>query len=550
MAGSIEGDVFGRRQDAISQNLRECPEYRDDTARAIRQHTNSNDDNISYYMTTPPLLPFVGRQRELGLLDEEHGTPGARLIVLYGRRRVGKTHLIQQWMATHKVRSLYWVADPTSATDQLRSFSQAVFTFEHGDTPPSDFTYGDWRVVLQRLARLAEHERIVVAIDEFTYLMEVTSGIAGIFQNAWDQWLRHSQLILILSGSHLGLMTRGALSYGAPLYGRATALLHLPPLPLSALSAFFPSYQIDERVAVYAMLGGIPAYWERLDRSASLSDNIRTAVLGGRALLMDEPRLLLKDFLSEIHNYVGILRAIADGEHAHTAIAKRVGLKDAHLSQFMRNLEATGYVERRTSVTAAPTSKLGRYHITDPFLRFYFRFLSRRQPQLAQGIRDSAVAELRQHLVDFIGTHTWEELCRAWTLQATVHDRLPGPVDQVGSAWTRQVQIDVAAINRDEHVLLLGECKWLHKPAEAEVLTALRDKVAAVLPAEGAWKVHLLGFSRQGWTDEARRLARAWARTPIEGERWSSIGIKLLDLGDVDRDLATWEQPGRSRSAS
>ena len=492
-------------------------------------------------MSTPPLLPIVGRQRELELLDDEHNASGARLIILYGRRRVGKTHLIQQWMATHKVRSLYWVADPTSAADQVSSFSQAVFQFETGDTPPTDFTYGDWRVVLQRLARLAEKERIVVAIDEFTYLMEVTTGIAGIFQNAWDHALRRSQLILILSGSHLGLMTRGALSYGAPLYGRATALLHLTPLPLHALSAFFPSYQIDERVAVYAMLGGIPAYWERFERSATLSENIRTAVLGGRALLMDEPRLLLKDFLSEIHNYVGILRAIADGEHAHTAIARRVGLKETHLSQFMKNLEATGYVERRKSVTAAPTSKLGRYYIADPFLRFYFRFLSRRQPQLAKGIRDSAVAELRQHLVDFIGTHTWEELCRAWTLQATVHERLPGPVDQVGSAWTRQVQIDVAALNRDEHTLILGECKWLHKPAEADVLTALQQKVEAVLPADGNWKVYLLGFSRQGWTDEARQMARTWARKPIGGERWRSIGIRLLDLSEVDRDLAHWD---------
>ncbi len=157
------------------------------------------------------------------------------------------------------------------------------------------------------------------------------------------------------------------------------------------------------------------------------------------------------------------------------------------------------------------------------------------------------MAELRQHLVEFIGTHTWEELCRAWTLQATVRDRLPGPVDQVGSAWTRQVQIDVAAINRDEHVLILGECKWLNQAAGAEVLTGLQTKVQAILPADGNWKAYLLGFSRHGWTEEARRLARTWARTPIEGERWRLIGIRLPDLSDVDRDLAAWDRPGRGQ---
>jgi len=482
---------------------------------------------------------FVGREAELQLLQEEWETPLARLLILYGRRRVGKTRLIAHWLETSGVRALYWVGDPTSAAEQLRSFSQALYAFENRQPAPEAFTYTTWGQAFQQVARLAQNERLVVVLDEFTYLLTTEPGIAGILQNAWDHSLKQTRLFLIISGSHIGMMQREVLAYQAPLYGRATAKLRLAPLPFGATRAYFPRYRTDERVAVYAMLGGVPGYWEMFDPTARLDANIRKQLLGRSGLLMDEPRLLLQDFVSDIHNYVAILRAIAHGYRTPKQIADRAGLNERHISMYLKILIATGYVERRLPVTATAASRLGRHYITDPFLRFYFRFLSERQAQLALGVQEQTLAELKKHLVDFIGTHTWEELCRDWLLQAGARGRLPVMPDQVGSAWTRSAQVDVVGINRMERTLVLGECKWGRHPSDQDVLEKLATQAVEFVPKDGRWRVLLLGFARTGWTDAARRFAQHLAGQSLH-EQTRLIGVELLDLKRIDDELAEW----------
>jgi len=484
--------------------------------------------------------PFVARDHELHLLTEQWRHRQARLMILYGRRRVGKTRLVTHWMRESAARALYWVAEPTSSFDQLRSFSQALYNLEQPDSAPENFTYATWAQAFQQVARLAKHERLALMLDEFTYLLEVEPGIAGVLQNAWDHTLSPSNLFLILSGSHIGMMQRELLAYQAPLYGRATSLLLLPPLPFSATRNFFPRYRTDERVALYAMLGGIPAYWELFDPNLSLDRNIRNQFLSGANLLQDEPRLLLQDFVSEVHNYVAILRAIAHGFRTPKEIAGNAGLNDRHVSMYLSNLVNTGFVERRVPITQTESSRLGRHHISDPFLRFYFRFLSSRQAQLAMGVQEQTLAEIKKHLVDFIGTHTWEELCREWVLRASGHKRLPFLPDQVGSAWTREAQIDVVGINAMEKTLILGECKWERQAVAKDVLDNLIQKTEQVVPANGRWTVYYLGFARAGWSKEAQRQAARLNENPPWGENWSANGAKLLDLEEVDRDLAEW----------
>jgi AAA+ ATPase superfamily predicted ATPase len=487
-----------------------------------------------------PPGPFVAREPELHQLQEEWEAPAARLLILYGRRRVGKTRLITHWMELSGARVLYWVADPTSATEQLRSFSQALYNFENRQPAPEAFTYATWAQALQQVARLAQNERLGIVLDEFTYLLASDPSIAGILQNAWDHSLSRTRLFLILSGSHIGMMQRELLAYQAPLYGRATARLRLAPLPFGATRAFFRRYRADERVAVYAMLGGVPGYWEMFDPATRLDQNIRQQLLGRSGLMMDEPRLLLQDFVSDIHNYVAILRAIAHGYRTPKPIADRAGLNERHISMYLQTLIATGYVERRLPVTAPPSSRLGRHYITDPFLRFYFRFLSERQAQLALGVQEQALAELKKQLVDFIGTYTWEGICRDWLLRAGAHGHLPFLPDQVGSAWTRTAQVDVVGVNHMEKTLVLGECKWGRRACDQDVLEKLAGQAAEFVPQDGHWRVLNLGFSRSGWTDAARQFARDFA-TQAPQEHVRIIGMELLDLKRVDDDLAAWE---------
>ena len=251
---------------------------------------------------------FVGRKQEIEALNRLWQHSEASFLVIYGRRRVGKTSLLTHWLQTHDIsHALYWVAQPSSAAEQLRQFSQALYRFENPNgTQLETFSYQSWEQALEQVARLAETKRFTLIIDEFTYLLSRTPELAGLFQNVWDHLLKQRNLFLIICGSHLGMMQRHVLAYQAPLYGRASAQMHVQPLSFGNTSAFFPSYDAAERVAIYAMFGGVPAYWERINQSLTISENIRQQLLSPNNLMQAEPRLLLQDFVREPDNYISI----------------------------------------------------------------------------------------------------------------------------------------------------------------------------------------------------------------------------------------------------
>lgn len=485
---------------------------------------------------------FYGRTSEMEVLDRLWESSREEFLVLYGRRRVGKTALLAEWIRRTGNRALYWVASPTSAAAQLRSFSQSIYNFGNPGLPaPDGFTYISWEQAFQQVARLAKDERMALFIDEFTYLLEVDPGIAGLLQNLWDHILKNSSLFLCLSGSHLGMMKREFFSYQAPLYGRASAQIHLQPFYFGATSGFFPKYSAVDRVALYSIFGGVPAYWERLDSSKSISWNIKQHLLTSNNLLQSEPRLLLQDFISDPHNYLSILSAIANGAHVLKDIAAITGLPSGHVSKYLGVLTETGFVERRVPVTDTSPSRTGRYHITDPYLRFYFRFLSDRQDQLALGAQDIALAEINRHMIDFIARYTWEELCREWTLRAGALGELPVMSDHVGSAWNSKAQVDVVGINSMEKKLILGECKWTLSSNERKIMAELvEEKAAKIIPIHGKWEVYFLGFSRSGWTSGALAYQEEINRQPIQGENWVSTGMQLITLDKLDHDMAQW----------
>ena len=186
---------------------------------------------------------FRGRESELALIDKLWETQKATLLILYGRRRIGKTRLLTHWRSQRSDQALYWVAEPMSALDQLRSFSQALYNFSQPHAPvPMDITYSNWEQAFWHVAELTRNRRMALLIDEFTYLLDVEPNIVGVLQKAWDHWLKNSNLMLTLSGSQMGLMQKKVLSYKAPLYGRASSHLKLPPLPYGVTREFFPGY--------------------------------------------------------------------------------------------------------------------------------------------------------------------------------------------------------------------------------------------------------------------------------------------------------------------
>jgi hypothetical protein len=338
------------------------------------------------------------------------------------------------------------------------------------------------------------------------------------------------------------MMKREVLSYQAPLYGRATAQLYLQPLPFGVSGAYFKNYDAAERAALYAVFGGIPAYWERVDPSVSVSRNIKDQLLTPNNMMQEEPRLLLHDFVREPQNYVAMLRAIAHNARTQKEISDFTGLSQGHVSKYLSVLQDADFVDRRIPVTKGPNTRMGRYHIADPYLRFYYRFLAERGAQLALGVQEQALAEIKRHLIDFIGMHTWEELSREWLLRAGVMGGLPFAPDRVGSVWTRSAQVDVVGINRMEKTLFLGECKWGMGESGRKVLTTLVEKTGEVVPSDGTWQVYYLGFDRAGWTaaaqDYACTVGAGGGDTPAGN--WTVAGFRLVTLEELDADLARW----------
>ncbi len=488
---------------------------------------------------------FVGRHDELALLDELWRTQKANLLILYGRRRVGKTRLLTYWLKRRAGHGLYWVAEPTAAFDQLRSFSQAIYNFS---TPkgipaaPQEFTYASWEQAFQHVAAIAQTQRFALFIDEFTYMIEAQNDIAGTLQKVWDHILQNSNILLVLSGSQMGLMQKQVLSYDAPLYGRATAQLQLQPLPYGVTPEYFPNYSATERVSLYSVWGGVPAYWERINPELSVLHNVQNQLLAINAQMQEEPRTLLQDFINDPYNYVGIMRGIARGASTQARIATYTGLPNGHMSRYLSVLQETGFVTRRVPITELQAnSRRGRYFITDPYLRFYYHFLSAFQAKLALGEQDEVLEAIRAGLPQFVEKYTWPELCREWLLRASAQGRYPVSIEDIGSSWSRNVTVEIVGLNQTHRQLVLGVCLWNEAPGEAEVITQLAAETEAVLPPKGKWSVHYVGFANNGWQPDAKSKAeKAIVRMGIK--TWQFAGLRLLNLAEVDVDLTQWQR--------
>lgn len=266
---------------------------------------------------------------------------------------------------------------------------------------------------------------------------------------------------------------------------------------------------------IYGCIGGIPLYLEELDQAASLDDNLR--LLLSRNVMLDDAGALLRDQLSEPRNYVAITESIAAGFTRLTEIATMSGLDEGAASKYLGVLQKLGVVERNVPATISrpAQSKAGRYHITDPYLRFYYRFIAPQRSLIESGRLEQPLANLRQHLTSFVGKHGFESLCRDWILDQADAGKLGFIPRRVGAYWGRKSQggggleIDVAAINEDEHQILLGECKFTQEPITPSIVKALIDDKAPRVEIDRGqnWTTRFAFFSRNGFTSDAKRAA-------------------------------------------
>lgn len=465
---------------------------------------------------------FVDREQELAELDNLLARPGAQLVLVFGRRRIGKTTLLTRWAARTGLPTLYWVAKRDPKELLMADLARAIWAWEHQEEPEMsiDLRPRGWEEVFRMLAQAVGDQRAIIILDELPYAAQQDPGLASHIQAAWDHRFKESNLLLFLAGSHIGMMVE-LMSYQAPLYGRLTAQFPLAPLTFGAIREFLPGYDVHKRLAVYAMLGGVPAYLERWDDRETIMANVERLFLQRTGWFRTEPLVLVSDLTQrETTNFEAILKALAAGRHTREEIAAATAITPSSLSHYLPRLLELRLVERRIPATVAlaqrSVSKLSRYYLADPYLRFYYRFIDPNLHLIEQGLTRRLWEKMSSNFRAFVA-ETFEELCRTWVLARARADRLPFAPDVVGSHWAPDAQVDVVAINWETRTILLGEAKWGEGRVGRSVIRELREKTERVVPEGSAgWQVTYAFFAREGFTEAARQEAEqlgAWLLT-------------------------------------
>jgi AAA+ ATPase superfamily predicted ATPase len=325
--------------------------------------------------SAPPLEPnFIGRQRETRFLEELYASRKPELFVLYGRRRVGKTELLQQFCRER--RAVYFLAAQVRERDNLRAFRDALAE-SLGDALAASVEFPDWSAALNFAAERSRDERLVVVLDEFPYLCEASKGLPSELQRFWDTRGKKSNLVLVLCGSQISFMEKEVLAERSPLFGRRTAQRKLEPLAPEDTLAFFPRWEVRDRVLAFAILGGMPAYLRRFDDQHTLYENILRECLRPEGYLFDEVQFLLRSELTNPATYNSLLSAIARGEEKVGDIALSVGVDSTHANKYLSTLRELSLVEREVPLTDPDPlrSRRGTYRVADRFLAFHFRHI-------------------------------------------------------------------------------------------------------------------------------------------------------------------------------
>lgn len=456
-------------------------------------------------------MPFHNRSRELVFLASQAKEDRSALVVLYGRRRTGKTALLRHFAEGR--RSVLFVADQSSLRDQLAAFSSVAFR-SLGEEGLEGTTLPSWEAALRFVASRARAAPLLLVLDEFSYLCAADPSLPSVLQRLWDAELRHLRIHIVLCGSYIAFMEHEVLAEKNPLYGRRTGDWLLHPLEFAEARLFHPSLSVDEQVQVYAVVGGIPAWLERWEPTRSVRDNVLDLVLRKGAALRDEPRFLLMQELRDPRIYFSLCRAVACGSTTPNEIAQAAGLADrGAASRYLETLRELRLLERRTPVTerSPERTRRGRYRVADPLFRFWFRFVLPNMSALEAGDPEQVyTSKVEPHLSQHVAV-AFEEIAAQHLWRLVRQGRAPRDYDRIGAWWRGDAEVDIVAVGDASGAVFLGECKWSAKAVGTDILDALKSR-AARLAADldrAARELHFGLWSRAGFTPELRARADA-----------------------------------------
>ena len=450
-------------------------------------------------------MTFIDRAPELRFLNQAYEAKSAQLLILYGRRRVGKTALLREFAKSKP--AVYYMATRLPDALQLKELGEVVGAF-FSDPLLQENGFREWRQVLLYLGR--RKESFLFLLDEFPYLVEANPALASLWQKGWDEGLSDSGAKVVLSGSSMAMMERETLAHHSPLYGRRTGQLKLEPFLFREARKFFPRYDLENQIRAYAILGGIPYYLSRFDDGVPLLENVRQQIFSRGAILREEVEFLLREELQEPRVYFAILQALAQGKRKPAEIANATGLAHGTLSKYLSVLQSLGLVTREVPATesAPEKSKKGLYAVADPFVRFWFRYVLAQRNLLEMDQTAKAAQAVAQGLDDFTAP-IYETICRDEVNHGLLHDAGKTVWSNARRWWDRTHEVDLLAFSEDRRRVLLGECKWTRKPAGVDILENLEAAFPAVgVSAEGHKPVFAI-FSRAGFTPRLITMSKA-----------------------------------------
>ena len=444
---------------------------------------------------------FVGRKLELKKLEELYASDRFECVVIYGRRRVGKTSLIHEF--TRGKESIFYTGLETDSNENLEHLSRCIMKppFGEGASP----IFPNFQEALDAVHERSVEKRLIFVIDEYPYLAASYRGISSILQAEIDHKFKNGKLFLILCGSSMSFMETQVLGYKSPLYGRRTAQMRIQPFGFFDTRSFYSGFSSEDLAGIYGITGGVPQYLALMNDSLSLAENIKRNFLDPSAYLFEEPGNLLKQEVREPSGYNAILRAIATGSSKNAEIASKVSMESSACSAYLKNLISLGIVKKETPIAEKSTRKT-IYSISDSMFRFWYRFIPNQMALIQNGLVGRAYERIEKEFPAFMGW-VFEDTCKEYLWRRNVDGSLPVRFTDIGRWWgndpIKRSEAEVDIVATDGENAIFGECKWTNEDAALAELELLNER-SRLLRFKNR---HLFLFAKRGFTKGCREQA-------------------------------------------
>ena len=438
---------------------------------------------------------FIGRNKELDALNRLYQSDKFEFVVIYGRRRVGKTALINHFIDDKT--AIYFMGVESNEKQNLENFSKSIIEFSSGIQTETSFA--SYQAALEYVFKLAENERVILTIDEYPYVARASKSLASTLQMLIDKYKDRSKLMLILCGSSMSYMEDQVLAYKAPLYGRRTAQMKIMPFDFEECCTYLSGLSDEDKAYIYGIVGGTPQYLLQMDDKLSVEENIKNTYLNPMSFLYEEPLNLLKQEVREPAIYNAIITAVATVHSRMSEISTKVGESTTVCSGYLKNLIDLGIIKKETPY-GEKSSRKSIYSIEDNMFYFWYRFVLDNASVIARGAVNLVYRRIEAQLNDYMGK-VFEEICTQYLWKLLLKGKMPIEFVSLGRWWGNdprkkiQAEIDIMG-EQDSNSAIFAECKWRNENVDLDVLETLVDRSGLFHYTT----IHYFLFSKTGFT--------------------------------------------------